>query len=175
MALLPLIEYPDKRLRQQSRTVEKFDASLQRALDNLVETFYASGGIGLSAPQAGDFRRILIMDLSDDRSSAEIFINPEIVGRERPALVEESCLSVPGVIGNVVRDTRVTVRASDSEGRVFERDLEDMEAVCLQHELDHLEGRLFIDRLPIHRRLSIGLGTFIRNRRKSASQHVKVA
>lgn len=157
MAVIPVIEYPDNRLRQQSLQVENFDESLLDSVGHFFETLYTSGGIGLSAPQLADFRRILVMDLSEDRSAPEVFVNPQIVAGARPAWVEESCLSVPGVVGNVVRDTRIRVRARDQFGGEFERDLEDMHAVCLQHELDHLDGTLFVDRLPLLHRLKFRL------------------
>ncbi len=153
MAVLPIIEYPDPRLRQRSRNVEEFDDALVQQVKDLVETLHASGGIGLSAPQTADLRRILVMDLSDDRSRPEVLINPEILIGERPAIVEESCLSLPGVVENVIRYTRIEVRAFDVHGQQFEKNLQDMHAVCLQHELDHLEGKLFVDRLPMWRRL----------------------
>ena len=93
------------------------------------------------------------MDRSGDHSDPRVFVNPEILSRERDAWVEESCLSIPGVEGKIIRATRIRVRAQDEDGEFFEEDLEDMDAVCVQHEVDHLEGRLFIDRLPLFKRL----------------------
>jgi peptide deformylase len=121
-------------------------------VEGLLETLRAAGGIGLSAPQVGDPRRVSVIDLSGDGSAPEVFVNPDILARERWAIVEESCLSVPGVEGKLMRATRVRARAVDPTGAPFVRDLEDMHAVCLQHEVDHLDGTLFIDRLsPLHR------------------------
>ena len=153
MALLAILEYPDPRLRLTSHPVEAFDASLGRLVDDLGETLRASKGIGLAAPQTGDRRQVLVIDLSGGEAEPEIYINPEILTSTAPGLVEESCLSVPGVVGNVVRATQVRVRARDRSGEAFERDLEGMPAVCLQHEMDHLVGKLFVDRLPLLRRL----------------------
>jgi peptide deformylase len=168
MAKLPIIEYPDPRLRLPAGPVSAFDATLARLVDDLLETLYATGGIGLSAPQAGIRRQVLVMDLSGNASAPQVYINPEILSSAVPALVEESCLSVPGIVGNLVRATRLRVRAHDPAGQVFERDLEDMHAVCLQHELDHLTGRLFIDHLSLVRRLRIRLAAATRVRARAA-------
>jgi peptide deformylase len=153
MARLAILEYPDPRLRRPSVPVDRFDADLARRIDDLLETLYGTTGIGLSAPQAGDLRQVLVMDLSGSASAPQVYVNPEILTSTLPGLVEESCLSVPGVVGNVVRATQLRVRAQDRTGVSFERDLEGMHAVCLQHEMDHLQGRLFIDRLSWFRRL----------------------
>lgn len=155
MTVLPILEYPDPRLRRVAEPVTVFDADLQRFIENLTATLYGSGGIGLAGPQTGDLRRILVMDLSDDRDTPEVYINPEILSREVPALVEESCLSVPEVVENVIRHTQIQVRACDVRGDTFECELNDMYAVCLQHELDHLDGMLFVDRLSLFKRLRI--------------------
>ncbi len=155
MAPLPILQYPDPRLRLISAPVERFDEALHHRVDELFETLYASTGIGLSAPQVGDLRRIVVMDLSESRSKPELYINPEILSSDVMGLVEEGCLSIPGVVGNVIRATQVRVRAVDRTGHPFERDLEGMHAVCIQHEVDHLNGKLFIDRLPLIRRLAL--------------------
>jgi peptide deformylase len=169
MALLTILEYPDPRLRQRSQPVSTFDAGLTRLVDDLFETLYSTTGIGLSAPQAGITRRVLVMDLSGSASAPEVYVNPEILSRAVPALVEESCLSVPGVVGNLVRETQLRVVAQDLTGQVFERDLTDMHAVCLQHEMDHLAGRLFIDRLSLLRRLRVRLEAASRARAGAAA------
>lgn len=168
MAQLPIIEYPDPRLRLRAEPVSVFDVALARLVDDLLETLYATGGIGLSAPQAAHRRQVLVMDLSGNASAPQVYINPEILSSAVPALVEESCLSVPGVVGNLVRATRLRVRARDPAGQVFERDLEDMHAVCLQHELDHLSGRLFIDHLSLVHRLHIRLAATAQARASAA-------
>ncbi len=155
MACLTILEHPDPRLRATCDAVTAFDDDLTRLVDDLLQTLAAAGGIGLSAPQVGELRRVSVMDLSGDGSTPEVFVNPEILQRRRWGIVEESCLSVPGIEGKVMRATRVRVRALDPGGAPFERDLEDMHAVCLQHEVDHLDGKLFIDRLSPIRRLSM--------------------
>ena len=148
-----VVRYPDPRLREESERVEEFGPELAAFVDDLLDTLRPTGGIGLSAPQVGDRRAVFVMDLSEDHSEPQVFINPKILSRERDAWVEESCLSIPGVEGKVIRATRLRVRAQDEDGEFFEEDLEDMYAVCVQHEVDHLEGRLFIDRLPFVKRL----------------------
>ncbi|MCU0836763.1 MAG: peptide deformylase [Chromatiaceae bacterium] len=153
MACLPILEYPDPRLRLRSAPVVAFDADLARLVTDLLETLYTTGGIGLSAPQTGQARQVVVMDLSGNASDPRVFVNPEILATAVPGLVEESCLSVPGVVGNLIRATRVRVRAQDRSGESFECELEGMHAVCLQHEMDHLEGKLFVDRLSLLRRL----------------------
>ncbi|TVR64137.1 MAG: peptide deformylase [Gemmatimonadales bacterium] len=155
MPALPILQYPDPRLRLVSAPVDRFDQELLRRIDELFETLYATTGIGLSAPQVGDLRRIVVMDLSGSHSKPELYVNPEILSSDVMGLVEESCLSIPGVVGNVVRATKLRVRAVDRAGHPFERDLEGMHAVCMQHEVDHLDGKLFIDKLPMIRRLAI--------------------
>lgn len=152
MPRLPILEYPDPRLRMRSEPVDVFDDDVARLVADLFDTLYAHKAIGLSAPQVDDRRRVLVADLSGDESAPQVYINPELLRTARPGIIEESCLSVPGVVGNVVRPTRVRVRAQDQTGAVFERDLDGMDAVCLQHEIDHLDGKLFVDRLsPIRR------------------------
>jgi peptide deformylase len=153
MARLQILEYPDPRLRQRSEPVTEFDGDVGRLIEDLFDTLYATKGIGLSAPQVGISRRVLVMDLSGSASEPQVYVNPDILTTGALGLVEESCLSVPGVVGNVVRATQLWVRAHDASGQAFERDLEDMHAVCLQHEMDHLAGRLFIDHLSFFRRL----------------------
>jgi peptide deformylase len=177
MARLPILEYPDLRLRQRAEPVAAFDGELERLVDDLIETLYGTTGIGLSAPQAGIRRQVLVMDLSDTRTAPEAYVNPEILTSAGPGLVEESCLSVPGVVGNVVRATQLRVRARHPAGNVFERDLEGMHAVCLQHEMDHLAGKLFVDRLSLIRRIQVRVAAAARARRYPVSKgaHPKAA
>lgn len=168
MSRLTILEHPDPRLRLAAVPVDSFDATLGQLVDDLCETLCASGGIGLAAPQVGVARRVLVMDLSGGALPPEVYVNPEVLHAAIPALVEESCLSVPGVVGNVVRATRITVRARTRTGGVFETGLEDMHAVCLQHELDHLDGRLFVDRLSWWRRLRWRASTLSRSHTQAA-------
>ena len=150
-----ILEYPDPRLNLPSNPVTAFDDDLGQLVDDLLETLYARKGIGLSAPQINDRRAVFALDLSGDASAPQVYVNPEILAKAAWGLVEESCLSVPGVVGNVVRATEIRVRAQDRTGETFERDLTGMDAVCVQHEMDHLAGKLFIERLSIFRRLGI--------------------
>jgi len=147
-----VLEFPDSRLRLVSKPVDKFDDSLAELVADLFDTMYAGKAIGLSAPQLDVQREVLVMDLSDDASAPQVFVNPEILDSARPGFVEESCLSVPGVVAHVLRATRVRVRARNLAGESFERTLIDMEAVCLQHEMDHLVGKVLVDRLSRFRR-----------------------
>ena len=159
MARLNILEYPDPVLRQVSSRVTRFDSDLAALIDDLFETLKVTGGLGLSAPQAGQSRRVLVVYVPDDAHGPQAYVNPELLTRAAPGLVEEGCLSVPGIIGNVVRATQLRVRAQDRDGQLFERDLSGMHAVCLQHEMDHLDGKLFIDRLSWFRRWRIKAAT----------------
>jgi peptide deformylase len=147
MALLPILEYPDPRLRTKARPVTVFDAALAARIDDLFETMYAAPGIGLAATQVDWHQRLVVIDLSKDQADREVFINPEILESSGAATGEEGCLSVPGIYDDVPRAERVRVRYQDVRGRIAERELDGMLAVCLQHEMDHLEGRLFVDYL----------------------------
>ena len=147
MAQLTILEFPDPRLRTRAAPVEDFDASLARLVDDLLETMYAAPGIGLAATQVNVHLRLIVVDVSETRSEPQVFINPEILAREGAAQSEEGCLSVPEVYELVERAARVRVRAQDRHGACFERQLEGLSAVCVQHEMDHLEGKLFVDYL----------------------------
>jgi peptide deformylase len=150
-----VLEYPDPRLLERSAPVVDFAEDVAELATNLLDTLYATSGIALSAPQLGQLRQVLVMDLSEDHSAPEVYVNPEILGRRKPGLVEESCLSLPGVVGNVVRHTEVEVRARDQHGEPMQRTLSGMRAVALQHEMDHFDGRLFIERLSRFRRFRL--------------------
>jgi len=152
MARRPILEYPDPRLNLRSQPVEAFGPGLARLVDDLFETMYAARAIGLAAPQVNVHQRVLTLDVSERRNQPEVFINPEVLARRYPGMVEESCLSVPGFVASVPRYTRIQVRAFDRAGNASVRELEGQIAVCLLHEIDHLEGKLFIDRLPFFRR-----------------------
>jgi len=147
MAVLPILEYPDPRLRDRAVPVTAFDEALGRLIDDMLETMYAAPGIGLSATQVNVHRRLLVVDVSEKRDEPLVFVNPEIVSREGAAKTEEGCLSVPGIFDQVERAAKVRVRAQDRTGAWFERDFDGMLAVCLQHEMDHLDGKLFVDYL----------------------------
>jgi peptide deformylase len=147
MALRTILEFPDARLRTRARPVTVFDAALGALIDDLFETMYAAPGIGLAATQVDVHQRVIVIDLSSDRSGALALVNPEILAREGEESTEEGCLSVPGIFDEVKRAAKVRVRAQDRSGAVFERDYDDILAVCIQHEMDHLEGKLFVDYL----------------------------
>lgn len=164
MAVRAVLADPDPRLRQRSREVAAFDAALDALVQDLIDTMHAASAIGLSAPQIGVPLRVAVLDLSPDRNAPEVFVNPEVLAQGMLAIVEESCLSVPGVVANVRRDIRARVRARDRRGEPFEADLADLRAVCLLHEVDHLEGRLFTDRLPAWRRWLLRLRAPSRSR-----------
>ena len=155
MALLDIVEYPDPRLRTRAQPVHAFDPALARLIDDMFETMYAARAIGLAATQVDVHRRVVTIDVSGKGVAPEVFINPEILAQRRPGVVEESCLSLPGVVGLVKRPTVLRVRSHDRTGRVQEREIGDMLAVCLDHEIDHLEGRLFVDHLSLFRRLRV--------------------
>jgi peptide deformylase len=153
MAQLPILQYPHPALRSTSAPVQHFDQELWSLLDNLKDTLYATPGIGLCAPQVGELKQVVVMDLSDDNSALEEYINPEIITHSGLAIATEACLSLPGLKAKVRRAGTIVVKACDRHGDAFERTLENMHAICLQHELDHLEGKLFIDRISALRRL----------------------
>jgi len=150
---LTIIEYPDPRLHTPAEPVASFDAALGSLPDDLGETLHASSGIGLCAPQVGELAQVLVVDLGEPASDPHEYVNPEFLARSGLAVIEESCLSLPGISANVMRSATVRVRARDRSGQGFERDLEGMRAICLQHEMDHLAGKLFVDRISAVRRL----------------------
>ncbi|MBT8063536.1 MAG: peptide deformylase [Xanthomonadales bacterium] len=154
MAKLEILEFPDARLRTVAKPVETFDDELRRLADDMIETMYAAQGIGLAATQVNVHRRLLVLDVSENQDSPRVYVNPEIVRGEGSETCEEGCLSVPGIFAEVSRAERVRVAAQDPSGQPFEEDLDGMHAVCLQHEMDHLEGKLFVDYLsPLKRRM----------------------
>ena len=147
MALRTILEYPDPRLRTRAQPVTRFDAELGRLVDDMFETMYAAPGIGLAATQVDVHERVIVIDVSQDRDQPLLFINPEILSREGEETSEEGCLSVPDNFAEVKRAAKVRIRAQDRTGEVFECDYDDILAVCVQHEIDHLEGKLFVDYL----------------------------
>lgn len=152
MAVKDILEYPDPRLRQSSQQVKRFDDNVARVVTDLIDTLHATQSIGLSAPQIDVRQQILVMDHSADQSQPEIFINPTIKRRRRRGLVEERCLSIPNVVAHVLRATEIEIVAYDRAGVAFERELSGMPAVCLQHEIDHFDGKLLADRINWFRR-----------------------
>ena len=148
MAQLPILEYPDPRLRKVAQPVVAFDARLRQLIADMGETMYAAPGIGLAATQVDVHERIIVIDISEKKDRLQVFINPEIVwASEETELCEEGCLSVPGIYDEVRRPSRVRVKFQDVEGRTNVLDCEGMLAVCIQHEMDHLTGKMFVDYL----------------------------
>jgi len=145
MAIRSILEFPDPRLRTRAQPVTRFDADLHRVVDDMLETMYAAPGIGLAATQVDVHQRLVVIDVSDEHNDPLILINPEILLREGEIATEEGCLSVPGYFDEVKRASRIRVRAQDRDGNFFERDCEDILAVCVQHEMDHIDGKLFVD------------------------------
>lgn len=147
MAILDILRYPDPRLRNQAKPVEAVDAGIARLVDDMFETMYQAPGIGLAATQVNVAKRVIVIDVTDDHSQPLCLINPEILNAEGSEVMDEGCLSVPGVYDSVTRAERVRVRALDRNGETFERDADGLLAVCIQHEIDHLDGKLFVDYL----------------------------
>ena len=147
MTRLTILEFPDPRLRTRATPVAVVDGSLRELIDDMLETMYAAKGIGLAATQVNVHRRVLVTDVSEGRNEPRAFINPEILFRDGVETSQEGCLSVPGYYDDVERAARIRVRAMDRDGEVFEEDLDGLLAICVQHEIDHLDGRLFVDYL----------------------------
>ena len=147
MAILNILHYPDPRLRRQAQPVNRVDDAVRRLVADMAETMYRAPGVGLAAIQVDVPLRVVVIDLSPERNTLGVFINPEIVARDGVQTLEEGCLSVPGVYDEVERAHRVRVRALDADGRAFELDAEGLLATCLQHEIDHLDGKVFVDYL----------------------------
>ena len=148
MAVLPILRYPDPRLHTIAKPVEVVDDRIRQLVWDLAETMYSAPGIGLAATQVDVHVRVIVIDVSEAKNDLKVFINPEIIGTSDDRKVyEEGCLSVPGVYEDVERPDRVTVRAQDENGRSFIIEADGLLAVCLQHEMDHLEGKVFVQYL----------------------------
>ncbi len=157
MALLPILEFPDPRLRTTAAAVEPAwlaEVATQRLIDDMFETMYAAPGIGLAASQVDVHRRFMVIDVSDDKNRPLVFVNPEITLCEGEQVCQEGCLSVPNIYADVTRANRIQVAALDRHGERFELDVDELLAVCIQHEMDHLVGKLFVDYLsPLKREM----------------------
>jgi peptide deformylase len=147
MAILQILHHPDPRLRKKTAPVQQFDAALQTLIDNLFETMYAAPGVGLAANQVGVLLRVAVMDCGDEERRPQVLINPQVIVAEDRQEMEEGCLSVPDIRDKVQRYSRLRVRALDRRGKEFEMDAEGLVAQCIQHEIDHLDGKLYIDYL----------------------------
>ena len=154
MAKLNILEFPDPRLKTVAKAVENFDSKLKTLVEDMTETMYMANGIGLAATQVNVHKRLLVMDISENQDQPRVYINPQILEQSGEQNCEEGCLSVPGVYASVKRAENVTLKAQDIDGNFFEEQLENLHAVCIQHEMDHLMGRLFVDYLsPLRRNM----------------------
>jgi peptide deformylase len=150
--ILPILEYPDPRLKKIASPVRAFTPEIVKLVRDLAETMYSAPGIGLAATQVDVHKRVIVMDISDARDELRVFVNPELLASEGETECEEGCLSVPGYYDKVTRAERVRVRAHDEYGKPFELDADELLAVCIQHEMDHLVGKMFVDYLsPLKR------------------------
>jgi len=147
MAILDILHFPDARLRNTAKPVEQVDDSMRKLIDDMFETMYEAPGIGLAAVQVNQPHRVIVVDISDERNQPLALVNPEILETQGEEEMDEGCLSVPGVYEKVQRAERVRVRALDRDGNPFELDVDGLLAVCIQHEIDHLDGKLFVDYL----------------------------
>ncbi len=154
MSQLTILQYPDPRLRRVAKPVTEVTDSVRQLADDMLETMYEARGIGLAATQVDHHIRMLVLDLSEQQDQPLVFINPEIIDREGTQNCDEGCLSVPGEYAQVERAETIRVRALDRDGERFELDADELLAVCIQHEIDHLDGKVFVDYLsPLKRRM----------------------
>jgi peptide deformylase len=155
MSLLTILEYPDKRLRTLATPIETVDATLSALIDDMFETMYDAPGIGLAATQVNVHKQLLVLDISEDKSQPMVFINPKIVARDGKQVYQEGCLSLPNIYADVTRYNQITVEALDRHGQAFTLEADGLLAVCIQHEMDHLIGKVFVDHLsPLKRALA---------------------
>jgi peptide deformylase len=157
MALLPILEFPDPRLRTKAAIIEPAqlaDPAFQRLVDDMFETMYEAPGIGLAASQVDVHQRFMVIDVSEEKNRPLVFVNPEILEKSGEQVYQEGCLSVPNIFADVTRANEILVRALDRQGQAFELRVDGLLAVCIQHEMDHLEGKLFVDYLsPLKREM----------------------
>ncbi len=147
MSILTILEFPDKRLRTVAKPVEKVDDSIRQLVDDMLETMYEAKGVGLAATQVNAHQRVIVIDTSEEKDSPLCLINPEIIEKDGVEESEEGCLSVPGFYEKVKRAEHIKVKALNKEGESFELEARELLAVCIQHEMDHLQGKLFVDYL----------------------------
>ncbi len=155
MSILNILNFPDSRLRIKAKPVTSFDAALRSLIDNMFETLYAAPGVGLAATQIDVHKRLLIVDVSEDQDDPHTFVNPRIVVRDGVSVHDEGCLSFPGIYEQVERASQVTVAAQDGYGQPFTLEADGLMAVCVQHEIDHLDGKLFVDYISALKRSRI--------------------
>jgi peptide deformylase len=155
MSILTILELPDERLRKKALPVQNVDDSIRRLADDMLETMYAAPGIGLAATQVNVQQRVIVLDVSEEKNQPLCLINPAIISKQGSEEMDEGCLSVPGVFEKVTRANNIMVKALDRNGASFELEADGILAVCIQHEIDHLEGKLFVDYLsPLKRQLA---------------------
>jgi peptide deformylase len=153
MAILPILQYPDPRLHKRAAPVARVDDSIRNLVRDMAQTMYSAPGVGLAATQVDVHKQVIVIDISPTHDQLNVFINPEIVEGRGTSDAEEGCLSVPGVFDKVARAEWIRVRALDAEGNPFELEADGLLAVCIQHEMDHLQGKVFVEYLsPLKRR-----------------------
>jgi peptide deformylase len=155
MSKLTILEFPDPRLRTCAVPVTRFDAALSRLIDDLLETMYAAPGIGLAATQVDVHRQLLVLDVSEEKNRPLVLINPQLLAAEGEQVYQEGCLSVPGIYADVTRANSIQVRALDRHGQAFELAADGLLAICIQHEMDHLVGKVFVDYLSVLKRAMV--------------------
>ncbi len=165
MALLNILHYPDPRLETVAKPVAQVDDALRALIDDMFETMYEAPGIGLAATQVNVHQRLVVIDVSEEKQQPLVLINPEVLAKDGKEEYEEGCLSVPGVYEKVTRAATVKVRALDRDGNPFELDADGILAICIQHEIDHLDGKVFVDHLSSLKRMRI------RKRLEKARRH----
>jgi peptide deformylase len=156
MAIREILHYPDPRLRTVAKPVEVFDDSVRTLVKDMAETMYAAPGIGLAATQVDVHQRVIVIDVTPDKSALNVHINPQLSELKGETVMEEGCLSVPGVFDNIQRAERVHLKALDENGQAYEMEAEGLLAVCIQHEIDHLDGKVFVDYLSPLKQQRIG-------------------
>jgi len=147
MALLNILNFPDPRLRTKAKQVTEFNQDIITLTDNMLETMYDAPGIGLAATQVNVHQRIITIDISEEKNQPLVVINPQIIEKEGEQSIDEGCLSIPGIYEPVKRYNSIRLKAQDKQGEFYELDAEELLSVCIQHEMDHLEGKLFVDYL----------------------------
>lgn len=147
MALLNIIHYPDRRLHTIAKPVQQVDDTIRKLVSDMAQTMYAAPGIGLAATQVDVHQQVIVIDISETRNDLRVFINPELLKADGSAVHEEGCLSVPGIYDKVTRAERITVQALNTSGETFTLDADGLLAVCIQHEIDHLKGKVFVEYL----------------------------
>jgi peptide deformylase len=147
MALLEILHFPDPRLHLKAHLVKSFDKELKKLVDDMAQTMYQNDGIGLAATQVNIQKRLIIIDVSKSNDQLLVFVNPEVVSRSGEVIGEEGCLSVPGVYDSVTRSENISVKFQDLEGNIYTKDYTGLMSVCVQHEIDHLDGKVFVEYL----------------------------